>query len=132
MHKAMQFMMAQTAVALRLHRRRSFYYSHSVAVVVSRTVAHLPAPPHIPADPHGLALSPAAINRMVTLDYVEYASTFKPSSDVRYAGRLTGPNSTASNIPGCWHTCCHQDDHHHAGVVGWHGGGGGGGILFAV
>jgi hypothetical protein len=34
-------------------------------------------------NPHGLVLTPAVINRMVTLDYVEYASTFKPSSDVR-------------------------------------------------
>jgi hypothetical protein len=34
-------------------------------------------------NPHGLALTPEPINRFVTLDYVEYASTFKPANDVR-------------------------------------------------
>lgn len=34
-------------------------------------------------NPHGLALTPPPINRFVTLDYVEYASTFKPANDVR-------------------------------------------------
>jgi hypothetical protein len=47
------------------------------------TPAALPACVARPADPHGLALTPAPINRMVTLDYVEYASTFKPSAKVK-------------------------------------------------
>lgn len=29
-------------------------------------------------NPHGLALTPGPINRFVTLDYVEYRTTFKP------------------------------------------------------
>lgn len=34
-------------------------------------------------NPHGLALASPAVNRMVTLDYVEYASTFKPSTSIK-------------------------------------------------
>lgn len=35
------------------------------------------------SDPHGLGLTPGPINRMVTLDYVDYSTTFKPSSNVK-------------------------------------------------
>eukprot|EP00775_Hariotina_reticulata_P013143 gene13143-13273_t len=35
-------------------------------------------------NPHGLSLTPGPLNRMVTLDYVEYGSTFKPASEVKY------------------------------------------------
>jgi hypothetical protein len=31
----------------------------------------------------GLALAPPAINRMVTLDYVEYRTAFKPFTEVK-------------------------------------------------
>lgn len=39
-------------------------------------------------DPHGLALTPGPINRLVTLDYVDYSTTFKPSSTPRSVCRL--------------------------------------------
>lgn len=35
-------------------------------------------------NPHGLSMAPASVNRMITLDYVEYRTTFKPSRSVRY------------------------------------------------
>lgn len=44
----------------------------------------------MPTDPHGLALTPAPINRMVTLDYVDYSTTFKPSADIRWVSLTVG------------------------------------------
>ncbi|WIA10756.1 hypothetical protein OEZ85_010926 [Tetradesmus obliquus] len=35
-------------------------------------------------NPHGLALAAPAINRFITLDYVEYRTTFKPVTEVKY------------------------------------------------
>jgi hypothetical protein len=35
------------------------------------------------AGPAGLALAPPTVNRFVTLDYVEYRTTFKPFTEVK-------------------------------------------------
>jgi hypothetical protein len=52
--------------------------------VTLRVAVHMAAA-LLAAMPAGLALAPPAINRFVTLDYVEYRTTFKPFTEVKWA-----------------------------------------------